>query len=337
MLGATMRFRTSIARALWAAGIVTLAASPALAQSADDKAAAEALFDEGKRLFLAKKFAEACPRFEASNRLDPGIGTLLYLADCYESSGKVASAWATFREAAAAAKAAGQGDRETVARGRAALLEPKLYRLTINVTSPASGLKITRNEAEVKRETWNAAVPVDPGSYTITASAPGKIAWSGSLAIPEGAGEKSITIPALVDDPKAAAKGAPPPPPPPPPPAETGLGGQRIAGIAIGALGVIGLGVSGALTGVAASKNSDAKALCPTVKCGSQEGVDASKQAGKMADAATALVIVGGVAAAGGLVLILTAPKRNKQPDTRAWIAPAIGPGVAGISAGRTW
>src|SRR5689334_20626402 len=76
--------------------------------SAADKAAAEALFDEGVKLLQKGKYEEACKKLEASERVDSGIGTLLYLADCYEKLGKTASAWATFRAAASKAQSAGQ-------------------------------------------------------------------------------------------------------------------------------------------------------------------------------------------------------------------------------------
>src|SRR3954466_14533076 len=107
-----------------------LSAGPAGAQNASDKAAAESLFDEGKKLASEHKYAEACPKFSESLRLDSGVGTMLYLADCYEKVGQTASAWGQFREAAAIAKR--QNDaREKIARERAARLEPKLSRLSI--------------------------------------------------------------------------------------------------------------------------------------------------------------------------------------------------------------
>ena len=59
-----------------------------------DPAAAQALFDQGRDLMRQNKHAEACPKLAESNRLDPAIGTLFHLADCYEQSGRVASAWA---------------------------------------------------------------------------------------------------------------------------------------------------------------------------------------------------------------------------------------------------
>src|SRR3954454_4731648 len=111
---------------------VCLSAAPAFA-GADEKIAAEALFDEGKRLMLEGKFAPACEKLEQSERVDPAIGTLLYLAECYEKSGRSASAWATFREASSAARAAGQAERARVGQERAARLEPALVRLTIMV------------------------------------------------------------------------------------------------------------------------------------------------------------------------------------------------------------
>src|SRR6185369_16874031 len=119
-----------LARAAIAMGIsaALLASGAARADLSSDKAAAEALFNHAKQLVKEGKLSEACPKFEESLRLDPGIGTLLYLADCLEKSGKTASAWARFLEAAAAAKAANQADRETKARQRAAALEPKLSR-----------------------------------------------------------------------------------------------------------------------------------------------------------------------------------------------------------------
>jgi serine/threonine-protein kinase len=323
-----------------------LCAAPARAQSADDKAAAEALFDDGKKLFLAKKYAEACPKLESSQKLDPGIGTLLYLADCYEGLGRVASAWATFRDAAAQAKAAGQGERDRVARQRASQLEPKLYRLTLDVTAPDTpGLKVQRNDSEVKKAVWGSAVPVDPGTYTITASAPGKKTWTGKVQIPDGPGAQAFAIPALEDAPAEAPPPPPPPPPkvtePAPPPAEppppSGLGTQRVAGIAVGAVGVLALGVGAGLGGAAIASNNSAKSACPTVQCGDQNGVDASHRAGTFADASTGLFVAGGVLAVTGLVVILTAPSKAKAPEKKAWIAPAVGAGFAGLSAGRTW
>jgi Flp pilus assembly protein TadD len=98
--------------------LVALAsARTSLAQtSATDKAAVRALFDEGKRLMDAGQFAQACPKFADSEKLDPDVGTLLDLGVCYEKNGQTASAWATYKEAASAAANAGEAAREKYAR-----------------------------------------------------------------------------------------------------------------------------------------------------------------------------------------------------------------------------
>src|SRR5262249_30335548 len=106
----------------------------------DSQIRAQALFDEGRRLMDAKSYALACPKFAASQKLDPGAGTLLNLADCYDKNGQTASAWATFDEAAAEATKSGHLDWAAQARDRAAALEPTLARLTISVTTPIPNL-----------------------------------------------------------------------------------------------------------------------------------------------------------------------------------------------------
>jgi serine/threonine-protein kinase len=338
-----MRRRTTVRLGLAAFGIAVGLAAGARPARAQDKAAAEALFDEGKRLFLEKKYADACPRFESSARLDPGIGTSLYLADCYENVGRIASAWATFREAASLAKAVGQTERETVARERAARLEPRLFRLTLKVDPAATTVKVKRNDAEVKPEAWNAPLPVDPGPYVISATAPGKKAWSTRIEVPSNAGGQTVLVPALEDDPAALKvvekpAASPPPPRPPPPPPETKPAAAYVAGGVLTGVGAVGIGIGGILAGVAASKSSSANALCPNVQCGSMTGVSLSTQAGTFADAATGMFIAGGALAAAG-VLVLTLGTRTSKPSTQAsaWIAPVVAPGTAGLWAGRAW
>src|ERR1700735_2048415 len=83
-------------------------AGHARAQGSTAKVAAETLFEEGRRLMTDGKAAEACPKFAESQKLDPSPATLLNLASCYEKTNRPATAWATYKEGASAASAAGR-------------------------------------------------------------------------------------------------------------------------------------------------------------------------------------------------------------------------------------
>src|SRR5258706_88865 len=84
---------------LYLGGMAIAGTAQAQATSAE-KTAAETLFGEGKRLMDEGKFSDACPKFADSQKLDPGVGTLLNLARCYQKNGQAATAWSTYKEAA---------------------------------------------------------------------------------------------------------------------------------------------------------------------------------------------------------------------------------------------
>jgi len=186
---------------LAATAAFVVAASSALAQTSQaDKAAARALFDEARKLASSGKHAEACPKFEESQRLDPGTGAMFNLADCYEATGKTASAWSMFLEAAARLKSEGApAEKEQAARQRAAALEPKLSRLKIVVADGAvvEGLVVRRDGSETKKGSWGTAIPVDPGQHTIEASAPGKKTWKQTIDVAKDGASASIAVPVL--------------------------------------------------------------------------------------------------------------------------------------------
>lgn len=312
----------------------TLVAPAARAQSAADKAAAEALFDDAKRLVAAGKYADACPKFVESQKLDPGIGTLLYLGDCYEKNGQLASAWAAFREAASTAKAAGQAAREKTANTRADALDARLPRLSVQVPPAAAieGLAVERDGAPVAKPLWGTAFPVDPGEHVVRASAPGKAPWSVKVNATPGV-PITVTIPALA----AAAPAGPATAPVAPPPSGSSWSGQKTFALVSAGVGVAGLVVGGVFGAQTMSKWSDAKSNHCTGPSGSRvcddTGVTEASDARTAGTISTIGFVVGGVGIAGAAILWATAPSHGASVAIR----PAVGPGVAALSAAGTF
>lgn len=290
--------------------LVVLCSTGAARAQANDAAAAQALFNEGKRLMAAGEYAAACPKFAESQRLDPGIGTMLWLADCHAKNGRNASAWALFAEAEALA--AKQGDRRvSIAREEAKKLEPKLSKLVIDATAVANvpDLEIKRDGVVLGKPLWGGPIPTDPGSHRITASAPEKKTWEGSVSVPRDGGTATITIPALADAPR------PPPPqaevPAGPPPDPTRGRTQRVIGIALVGLGVAGAAVGSYFGLQVSSKKDESDRHCSGNDC-NPTGYELRKDALTAATISDVSFIAAGAALVGGAVLYLTAPKAVK-------------------------
>src|SRR5258708_4210863 len=104
-----------------------------LAQAESPESEPQGLFRAARVAMARGDYASACPMLERSEALDPGIGTEFNLARCYELSGRLASAWAAYQRVAAETHAAGESQREEVARGVMLALEPRLPRVVLRV------------------------------------------------------------------------------------------------------------------------------------------------------------------------------------------------------------
>ncbi len=297
----------------------------AAAQSGSDaKIAANALFDEGKRLVAAGDVERACPKFEASLKLLDQLGVRLNLADCYEQQGKTATAWIEFREAASRADKLGDA-RAAFARQRAETLAPGLMKLRIAVVAgePPPGLTVKRDGTVIPAESFGTALPVNPGSHTIEASASGYRTWSKRVDAKKPGAVVSVEIPALEIDPDSP----------------DGLAGtepatadgpqvdkQEIAfrsasarrqqrqrlGLVIGAGGVVALGAGVGLGFVAKSKWDSAGDHCFENDVCDSEGAEINRKARLYGNLGTVVGGVGVAAIITGAVLYVTAPEARQ-------------------------
>ncbi len=314
-----------------------LSARAAGTDSPEQKAAAQLLFEQGRSLVEKGQFADACPKFDESERLAPGIGTVLWLADCYENTGRTASAWASFKEAAAAA-ALHHDDRERVARDRADKLEANLARLTIVVAQAAAteGLQVHRDGTLVGSAEWGLDVPVDPGIHTIAASAAGRRPWSVSVQVAAGRETPAIVVPVLpldiaraepashVQEGERGTSAAD----------RTRGNGERLAGIAISGAGLVSV-VVGTVFSFMAKSTYDASntggACLPDNECNDEGKADRS-HARTLALVATVTIGVGAAALAGGVIFFVAAPRPSPAP-----VSVALAPTPTGGSMRLAW
>ena len=316
--------------------VVVVAPQAAFAQAqaggGGDAAAARILFYDARQLMERGRFNEACPKLEESLRLDAGMGTRFNLADCNEHIGKLATAWAGFLEVAAESRATNQAERATLARKRAALLEPRLPKLVVEVTASGPALQVQRDGVLIGTAVFGTAIPVDAGTHRVVATAPGKqwetvvqtvesaTAW---VSIPRDLPARvgPVTVAATARDDGSTANAA-----------RTSIprviehpgGTQRAVGWVVAGLGVIGLGVGAGFGLSSISKRDDSRDHCVVDRCDAR-GVGLRDDAIESGNIATVATIAGGAAVVGGVVLVLIAPKGTREQAGELRALPTVG------------
>lgn len=304
--------------------LVFAAAGRVHAQPADSSATAERLFNEARALVKMNRWAEACPKFEASLRADPAPGTRLNLATCYEHLGQLARAWGLYRESIALADKAGDVERRDFAQAHADALEPRLARLAILApAAPPAGFVVTRDGTALDAVALGAAVYVDPGQHEIVASAPGFARFTKVVTLVAGKTE-TVAIPSL---PAAAVSSGEAMLPVDAAGASTGEvtampSTRTYLAIGLGAVGVATVGVGFLFGANARSSFGDAKSLCgdalvcegnATYRLGRQLIHDARSNA----TISTVLVAAGGAAIAAGAIVFFTRPSTRESRAAR--------------------
>ncbi|HUJ61398.1 MAG TPA: tetratricopeptide repeat protein [Kofleriaceae bacterium] len=285
----------------------------ATAAQAEPSAAADKAFKAGRDAFRAGRYAEACQKFEDSQRLDPELGTLFNLAQCDEKIGKLASALAAFRQIVSDDS---NEKRKALAGQYAVKLENRVPKLLVELASPPSDLKVMLDDRAVAP---NQPIEVDDGSYTVTATAAGFKPFKTTVAI-SGEGSTTPVQVSLEKIDLAPPTGPSEPPPvaiheqpmPAPPVAHSHRKTYAVATLVVGGGALI---ASGAFGVIASGKWNDAKAVCGGTICPTQPATDMANSLADTArsagNLATIFGIVGGVGVAAGITLWLTAPSEH--------------------------
>lgn len=327
-------------RALVALLSLSMASWTAHAQPA--KAQADLLFRRGMELRDAGKLAEACAAFDASQRIDPATETVLNQAHCRELNGQLATAWALFLDAARQTRSpARKADQQmhATATERAARLEARLSTLRIAVppASRIAGLEVMRDGDVLEPATWNKPVPIDGGTYRLTARAPGRAEWSSTVTVATERDARSVEIPVLraaepapVDaapiaraTPGAALSSVP----------RATWSTRRKLAVGFAGGGALALAAGSALGVVAKQRQADAHALCPDpqLACDRADRANELSRSGhNLASGANAAFGVAAAATAAAVILWVTG---TPESHPALAVVPIASPGQIAVTA----
>lgn len=285
------------------AGSAARAAPPAAPPpELSTEARAEQLFRSGEKKFDSGAHEAACADFEESLKLGPKLGTLLNVALCHETVGKLATAWQEFHHASAWAAQNNQRDRLDFAVQHIRGLESRLPRVVLHLPADRAIAAIDLDGDPLPEQRWYLPLYLDPGEHTLAVTAPGKKRTTIAFSVTTSPTDQIVAVPSLAD---ADA----PPPPRPPPPAPTGGADETIGFVLLG-VGAAGLG-AGTVFGV----------LAMTGDAG-----DASVK--DHATVSTIAFVAGAALAAGGGALLIRAANRA----ARVGVVPRPGGGVLGFA-----
>lgn len=291
------------------------------------------LFEQGRDLAKAGKFAEACEAFQKSYAIDRAPGTALNFGDCLEKLGQLRKSWQMYDEAAREFEKLGDA-RSKFARERAGAVAPRLGTLIVKVAEPTIPGLVVKIGNESLPPLAQMIERYEPGSIEVTATAPGRGPFAITARTAAGA-NVIVEIPVLA---RTGRADPPPPPPDTPEPIATATGRRDPArvklAIGLGAGGGVALVVGGVLALSARASYNDAldsmecTKATGTLVC-NPDGAEQVRSAGTRANVATGFAIGGGVLAAAAVVLYVTAPRETLQVAPMA-SGTSIGLGIRG-------
>lgn len=347
----TMRTRTSRAT-FWAALSAALLLSwpeTSFAVDTATRAAARDLGMEGVEAYERGDYLKAKERLERAYKVLPLPSLALWSARALEKNGLLLDASERYLEATRlSTEGAGdpqvQIDAQAEAEEEREALRDRIPKVIVDIQgAPGEEVEVTIDGALVASALYGAGRPSNPGKLEVVARW-GSRKISRQVIVKEG-DEKKITLtfegaaapsPAPVGRPENG--GAPAPQkeaqtqttgasasPPDMAPRKGGSGQKVVGWIGVG-VGSAGL-VFGTITGfLAMQKNDKLSANCPDRVCGPDSKVDRWMY-NNFRIMSSAGLIAGGVVAATGVTLLVTAPKN----ESSAFVSPYVGLSSAGL------
>ncbi len=303
----------------------------ASAQTEATRAAARTLGTEGVEALQAGRYAEAVDKLDRAFTVvrAPSIG--LWLARALVKSGKWVEATERYLEVSRLDPSSGDVNVQQQAQADAAKeleqLSARLPALRIQVRGASRSATVAIDAKRLPAALLGAKVPVNPGAHVVElqdgyqhfqrrvdAREGGTVAVSFDASAAGNSSDSSATSPA-----GAAAK--------------PGLSRLQVAGIVVGGVGALGLGLSGYFAIRARSFDRESK---QAGRCDDQNTCDATGYAQRgdaidHATAATVSVLAGSVLAGVGLTLVLAGGDKRQADAARVEARPAVAAGLTGL------
>ena len=318
--------------AFFGAALAVVSLAPSAAADPASARRADKLFKEAADAITQKRYAEACPKLEESNRLERAVGTEYNLAVCYELSHRPASARRMYGKAAALASQSNKESTAKEARERAKKLDTVVPRIVLKTQTDPAAFKVRCDDQDIDVEATRRPIEVDPGPHHFVATAEGFAPFERN--VPLDAGETKEINMVLDALPSAHAPAAPPPKTTAPDAAkEQATVPWRWVGLGAAAVGVIGVGVGGVFA-LGASSAKDDSGCRDGQFCPDEASAERLRGAKSDANLATVFVVGGSVLAVAGVVLFVVAPSPSRPAVT---VSASAGTQLTGLRVLGSW
>jgi hypothetical protein len=321
---------------------LSLGSAPVHAQP-NDAALATGLFTDGRKLMKNGDYEGARKKLLESARLDGRVGTFANLGECEERLGHPAAAWADWLEALNLARSR-QDERLQLVESEFERIDRTVPKLLLQLPTPTPpSLALSVDDVKLGADATGTPLPVDPGTHTIVAKAPGKKPWTQQVQTTSDGATTPVSMPALEDEPGAEAPVAPSESPREPSGPDTV---RHASALSTGAIIALGAGAVGAGVGTyfwlrAVDDKHQAENACGGVypMClNSNKPVVEGHQAAGRTDAAISTVafVASGAALATAAVLFLW-PRPAARSADAPLVVPAVGHGEGGVVVRGSW
>jgi hypothetical protein len=266
------------------------------AETGETRAEAQRTFTQAQQLYDAGKTEAALEAFRGSHAAFPSPNSRLYVARCLRDLGRNAEAYVEFKAVLLDAAEAEDADRYSMTLEAASLerasLRPRLGMLRLTVPDDVPGLEVKVGGRVVFPADWTQPIPADPGTVTVSATAPNRQAYSRTFLI--AAGERPAIVLALAPSEETEPPVAEPVPSSPPAPVAAPWPTWRAVAVGSAGVAVVGLAAWGAFGLQARARYDHLRGECAG-HCGPefQDSIDAGRTETLISEVGLAVGAVG--------------------------------------------